>query len=84
MAHRLDGAQLEPQVPQLRLVGQDVVLEVADFLLEVEDARRGGFGAVDQEGVEVLRLLEGLVLACWEEEGRGGLRLTPLFGPAVF
>jgi hypothetical protein len=54
MAHRLDGAQLEPQVPQLRLVGQDVVLEVADFLLEVEDAGCRGLRAVDEQGVEVL------------------------------
>lgn len=56
VAQRLDGAELEAQVPQLRLVGEDVVFEVDDFLFEVEDAGGGGFGAVDEQGVEVLAL----------------------------
>jgi len=41
VAHRLDGAELEAQVPQLRLVGEYVVFEVADLLFQVEDAGRG-------------------------------------------
>ena len=50
----LDGAELKAQVPQLGFAGEDVVFEVADFLLEVEDPGGGGFGAVDEEGVEML------------------------------
>jgi len=41
-------------MPQLRLVSKNVVLEVTHLLLEIEDARRGRLGAVDQQGVEVL------------------------------
>ena len=47
VAQRLDGPDLEPQVPQLGFVAEDVVFEVADFLFQVEDARRGALGAVD-------------------------------------
>lgn len=54
VADGLDGADLEPQVPQLRLVGLDVVLEVADLFFQVQDAGGGCFGPVDEEGVEVL------------------------------
>ena len=47
VAQRLEGADLEPQVPQLRFVAEDVVFEVADFFFEIEDARGGALGAVD-------------------------------------
>jgi hypothetical protein len=38
-------------VPQLRLVGQDVVLEVADLLFEVQNARGRRLGTVDEQRV---------------------------------
>jgi hypothetical protein len=47
VAQRLDGPDLEPQVPQLGFVAEDIVFEVADFLFQVEDAGRSGLGAVD-------------------------------------
>lgn len=75
MAQRLDGADLEPQVPQLRLVGEDVVFEVDDFLLQVEDARCCCLGAVDEEGVEVLGVL-GI--------GRGSVRMGGLTSDSSF
>jgi Iap family predicted aminopeptidase len=64
VAHRLDRPQLEPQVPQFRLVGEDVVFQVADFFFQVQDARRGGFGAVYEEGVEMLDLRVSSRLWC--------------------
>jgi hypothetical protein len=65
VAQRLNSPDLEPQVPQLGFVAEDVVFEVADFLFQVEDAGRGGLGAVDEDGVEVLGGLD----CAWDGEG---------------